>query len=72
MPIIMDLGESEKVVESFNGSDWTNLYLYCMKNVERVDETVNYKLLEIGMFGSYESIYDYSGNNDYLSSCSFP
>lgn len=42
-----------------------------MKNFERADGTINYRILEMGMFGCYESTYGSISYNNSLSSYSF-
>lgn len=42
-----------------------------MKNFERADGTINYMILEMGMFGCYESTYGSRRYNNSLSSYSF-
>lgn len=64
--IIRDLDESGKVVKPSSGREWTNLYLYYMKNAKKDDGSVNYRLLEMGMFGSYKNTFDSNRNNDSL------
>lgn len=51
------------MIEPSNSRELMELYEYNMKNMKRVDGTVDYRLLEIGMLRNYESTY--------LSSCSF-
>lgn len=42
-----------------------------MKNTKRFDGTIEYRILEIGIFGSYESAYDSSRDIDSLFPCYF-
>lgn len=44
----------------------------CMRNVEQTDGSIDYRLLEIGMSGSYESTSSYASDTDYFYSFSFP
>lgn len=38
------------------------MYLCCMKNVEQADGSIKYRLLEIGVLGSYESTSSYTSD----------
>lgn len=66
----MDLGKSGKDIKPYNDREWTHLYLHCMKNIEWADGAVKYRILEIGMFSSYDNTYDSRSDSDSLSSCS--
>lgn len=47
------------------------MYLRCTRNVEREDDSIDYRLLEVCVFGSYESTSSFLNDNDSLSSYSF-
>lgn len=44
----------------------TKIYEYCLNNSRQVDGTIDYMLLKIGMFGSYEITSNYSSDSDSL------
>lgn len=49
------------------------MYFCCISGIERADKLIDYMLLEIRVFGSYESTsnYDSQSGSDFLSSFSF-
>lgn len=59
------------MIEPSNNIELTKLYEYCMRNVRRIDEPMDYKLLKKWMFGSFESTLDSRSNNGCIFSCSF-
>lgn len=46
------------------------MYLHCVRNVELVDGSIDYRLLDVGVFGIYESISSYVSDCDYFLSYS--
>lgn len=56
MEFIRDLDENGKVIEPPNIRECSKMYLHCMRNVKRVDGSIEFILLEKGAFGSYESM----------------
>lgn len=52
MATIRVLDERGKVIEHSNNREWSKMYLCFMKNVEQVDDLIDYKHLEIVVFGS--------------------
>lgn len=56
MAIIRELDENGNIIEPCNIIELVNKYEYYMKNTKRVDRTINYKHLKIGMFESYQRI----------------
>lgn len=55
MEIIIDLDESGIMIEPSNIRELSEMYLGCMRNVECTDDSINYTLLDLGVFYSYES-----------------
>lgn len=60
------------MIESSNIKEWSKIYLHCMRNVEWEDGLTNYRLLEIGVFGIYESTSSSASDNHSLSFYSLP
>ena len=42
------------------------MYLRCMRNNERTNGSIDYRLLEVGVFGSYESTGSSTSDSDSL------
>lgn len=51
MVINWDLDESDMVIEPLNSKEWEKVYMYFMKNTQRVNGSIDYRILEIGVFG---------------------
>lgn len=67
MAIIMDLAESVVVIDPSINKECMNKWRYYMKNVRWSNGMIDYKLLEIGIFGRYESSYNSSSHIDPFS-----
>lgn len=55
MGIIRDLNENETLIEPVIRDECMALWSNCYRNVRRLDRTINCKLVEISMFGNWES-----------------
>lgn len=64
MTIIRDLDESGNVTEPSTGKNLMNMWEYCMQNSRCGDGTLDYKLFETRMFGSYKSTSDSHSYSD--------
>lgn len=51
MVINWDLDESDMVIEPLNSREWEKVYMHFMKNAQRVNGSIDYRILEIGVFG---------------------
>lgn len=70
MVIIRDLDESGRVVESLNIKNWFEMYLHYTRNDKRTNVSIDYSLLKVGVFGSYDNTGSSRSDNEYLFSCS--
>ena len=59
------------VIEPSNDNKIMKFYEYFMNNSRWVNGTIDYMLLEVRMFWSYESTFDSNSDNDSLSSYFF-
>lgn len=66
MVIIRGLDENGRMIEPLNIKNRSEMYLRCMRNNERINDSIDYRLLEIGVFGSYESIGSSTSDSDSL------
>ena len=64
MTIIRDLDESDNIVQPLTSRGHKEMWRDCMKSNRWPNMTIDYKLLEIGIFGSYESSFDSSSDRD--------
>lgn len=62
--IIRGSNESDNVDQSLTSRDHIEIWKDCMKSDRKPNMTINYKLLEIGIFGSYETSSDSSSDRD--------
>lgn len=67
MTIIMGLYERDNVVKPSTDIEHKEVWSYCIKNVRWPNETFDYKLFELWIFGCYESNFDSSSNIDHFS-----
>lgn len=58
MTIIRDLDENENVIEPTNDVESINMLRHYVGNLRQPDETFDYKLVKLGIFGSYSSSFD--------------
>lgn len=74
MEIIRDLNEEGGLVEPFTHDDCIAMLNYCYKNSRHPDKTVDYRLVELGMFRSCENYLNFeSGRSDGIDNdSSFP
>lgn len=64
--IIRELNDNGNMIEISNSRELKKLYENCMKNARQVDMTIDYKILKIGMLGSYENTSDSSSDSDHI------
>lgn len=63
MEIIRDLDESDNLVEPPTRDKPITLWNHCYKNANHPDGTNDYKIMELGMFGSCESLNNSNCDN---------
>lgn len=53
MAIIRDLYKNYMVIEPWNIREWSKMYLHYARNVEWGDDSINHRLLDLGVFQIY-------------------
>lgn len=71
MAIIRELNKNNNVIKPNTCEGVLETRTHYVEDIRRLDEMVDYNLVELGIFGSYDSYVDSCGNNDSMSPYSF-